>query len=203
VITCGDQLHATYDVKESNNPTWEEAFDLEVDDVSPIVIRVFQLRSRKIPTLVGYTSFLPLDLLSQKEVGKIAGLSTSTGGLLTYPPPTRSSNSGAPQVTSTSTVTNKYGFSEGPTPGTDAPADGQHARILWRDGEIVEGGAIFVSLSEDVSEPIPPAIPPQSVHGGGQWGHSDQQSKGVYFKLGYGKFSKTWTTTTTRSRVRA
>ncbi len=197
VITCGDQLYATYEVMSDSNPTWDEAFDIEVTDLSPITIRVFHLRRKNVPALIGHTTFLPLDLLwSTPRVNTDQTPSTSRA---LAPPSTTLSQSSS----SSTNLRDRDSKAPVTTRAPEGPLQ-LDPRPLWKDGEPLQGSVLLCSLSADVSEPIPVALPPARAHSEAYnpTRRRDVQQKGWYFKIGYGKFSKTWYSKTDRSRVR-
>lgn len=206
VITCDDQLYSTYEIPQDKNPDWNEAFDVTVTDMTPVVVRVFHLHRKKVPILLGHTTFLPLDLLATASSRKLAHASThpqnaSSRRLIEYPPNSQATTFIPKGARAASTAQ----LSDGG--GVQAEVEGTlelDPRPLWKDGSVVSNSLLYCSLSEDISTPIPLPPPPEEV----QWlaeapsRRRDVETSGFYFKIGYGRFSKTWYKRTDRSRVR-
>ncbi|KIM28652.1 hypothetical protein M408DRAFT_23689 [Serendipita vermifera MAFF 305830] len=196
VITCRDQLYATYEVMNDTNPIWYEAFDIEITDLFPITIRVFHLQNKRVPILLGHTTFLPLDLLSSAPKDKTR---SGPGDLSLVPHQPNSSVQQIPSSSSNDMI----------EPAQDGQPQSRQSdgileldpRPLWKDGQLLQGTTLLCSLSTDVSEPIPPAQPPTRARYT-PTRRKDVQETGWYFKIGYGRFSKTWYSRTDRSRVR-
>ena len=68
VITINKQdIYVTYNQQDAHNPDWEESFDMEVGDLSTVVIivHIFDLKCMDAgrPSLIGYTTLLPFSVL--------------------------------------------------------------------------------------------------------------------------------------------
>jgi len=71
VITIDERdIYVTYDQQDTHNPDWEESFDVEVGDLSTVVVRIFDLKCMDAgrPSLIGYTTLLPFSVLPPPSV---------------------------------------------------------------------------------------------------------------------------------------
>lgn len=77
VITIDERdIYVTYDQQDTHNPDWAESFDVEVGDLSTVVVRIFDLKCMDAgrPSLIGYTTLLPFSVLpppSAEAVGPV------------------------------------------------------------------------------------------------------------------------------------
>lgn len=70
VITIDErQVYTTYEALNSSNPVWEESFDIEVNDFSTIVVRVFDRKciDRDWPSFIGYTTIHPFTVFPHAD----------------------------------------------------------------------------------------------------------------------------------------
>lgn len=62
VITVDDrEMYTTFEIDDAHDPNWEESFDMKVDDLSIVVIRVFDMKciDRSWPSFIGFTTVHP------------------------------------------------------------------------------------------------------------------------------------------------
>ena len=66
VITIDErEMYTTFEEENSTDPGWNESFDVEIDDLSTVVIRVFDRKciDQGWPAFIGFTAILPFSLL--------------------------------------------------------------------------------------------------------------------------------------------
>ncbi|TDL27133.1 hypothetical protein BD410DRAFT_895025 [Rickenella mellea] len=139
-ITLDDRdVFVTYEQDHANDPDWGESFDLEVTDLSTVVIRVYDLKciDRGWPALIGYTVLLPFSILPP---GDESPLLPTTGGEAGS---ADGSGIETPQVIMEETATFP----------------------LTRKGQIVPDHNLTISLSTNTATPLPEPKLPQKYRG--------------------------------------
>jgi len=66
VITVDDrEMYSTFEIDNAHDPDWEESFDMKVDDLSIVVIRVFDMKciNKGWPSFIGFTTVHPFTAL--------------------------------------------------------------------------------------------------------------------------------------------
>ncbi|PPQ96480.1 hypothetical protein CVT26_010474 [Gymnopilus dilepis] len=69
------EMYTTYDESNTTDPVWEESFDVEIDDQSTAVIRVFDSKciDRGWPAFIGYTVIHPFTVFSHPTEPQYTG----------------------------------------------------------------------------------------------------------------------------------
>jgi len=66
VITIDEcEMYTTFEEESTTDPGWSESFDVDIDDLSTVVIRVFDRKciDQGWPAFIGFTTILPFSLL--------------------------------------------------------------------------------------------------------------------------------------------
>jgi len=66
VITIDErEMYTTFEEENTTDPGWNESFDVEIEDLSTVVIRVFDRKciDQGWPAFIGFTTILPFSLL--------------------------------------------------------------------------------------------------------------------------------------------
>ena len=76
IVTIDErEMYTTYDDSNTTDPVWEESFDVEIDDQSTAVIRVFDSKciDRGWPAFIGYTVIHPFTVFSHPTEPQYTG----------------------------------------------------------------------------------------------------------------------------------
>ncbi|KAF8799680.1 hypothetical protein BYT27DRAFT_7201093 [Phlegmacium glaucopus] len=66
VVTIDErEMYTTFEQEDTTDPDWRESFDVDIGDLSTVVIRVFDRKciDRNWPAFIGFTTILPFSLL--------------------------------------------------------------------------------------------------------------------------------------------
>ena len=115
-------MYTTFEEENNTDPSWNESFDVEIEDLSTVVIRVFDRKCIDfgLPAFIGFTTILPFSLL---------------------PPKNEDANS---------------------SPDSQVNVD---MIPLVREGVVISGMSISISLSTDTREPPTMAHAPPHLYG--------------------------------------
>jgi len=83
VITVDDrEMYTTFEIDNAHDPDWEESFDMKVDDLSVVVIRVFDMKciDRSWPSLIGFTTVHPFTAFPHPNSTSTEGSSSAEIG---------------------------------------------------------------------------------------------------------------------------
>lgn len=72
VVTINEEeTYTTFEEHDKHNPDWEEVFDVEINDLSTVVIRVFDRKciDRDWPAFIGFTTIHPFTVLPYPQPG--------------------------------------------------------------------------------------------------------------------------------------
>lgn len=124
VVTIDErEMYTTFEEENNTDPSWNESFDVEIEDLSTVVIRVFDRKCIDfgLPAFIGFTTILPFSLLP--------------------PPKNEDANS---------------------SPDSQVNVD---MIPLVREGVVISGMSISISLSTDTREPPTMAHAPPHLYG--------------------------------------
>jgi len=83
VITVDDrEMYSTFEIDNAHDPDWEESFDMKVDDLSSVVIRVFDMKciNRGWPSFIGFTTVHPFTALPHPNSTSAEEISAAESG---------------------------------------------------------------------------------------------------------------------------
>lgn len=165
VLTVDEkEIYTTYEITDSREPVWRETFEMEICDVSMVVVRVFDVKSM---ARYGWgreqDSVIPTDSPEgekEEEEEEVDGSGSGLVGYTSLMPSSmlwdmemEKSNDGAQ---STALIT-----------GTSAPKETTglaRSFPLQRNGKLVKGMTVELRISTDLDGPIPlPVIPAHHV----------------------------------------
>jgi hypothetical protein len=72
VVTINEEeTYTTFEERDTHSPEWEEVFDVEINDLATVVIRVFDRKciDRDWPAFIGFTTLHPFTVLPYPQPG--------------------------------------------------------------------------------------------------------------------------------------